>query len=188
MIETERLVLRNWCPQDAAAHERLHGDPEVAYWLARSPTAPPAPEAIRAMQAFNSTHGYGLRALCLRASGELVGAAGLQPVGASLPVSGIEAAWRLRSDCWGRGYVDEAMRALLADAFARYPFEEVIAFTARSNLRSQAVMRRLGFVADPTRDFDHPRLPDSHPLRPHVFYRLTRGAWAGTGAGGSARG
>jgi RimJ/RimL family protein N-acetyltransferase len=40
------------------------------------------------------------------------------------------------------------------------------------NLRSRAVMERLGMRRDPAEDFDHPALPDGHRLRRHVLYRL----------------
>ena len=79
---------------------------------------------------------------------------------------------------WGRGYMTEAMKALLADGFARHAWPEVVSMTAASNRRSQQVMRRLGFQRDPAADFDHPRLPDGHSMRPHVVYRL-RGVASG---------
>ena len=37
---------------------------------------------------------------------------------------------------------------------------------------------RLGMTADPSADFDHPDIPDSHAaLKRHVFYRLWRADW-----------
>ena len=48
------------------------------------------------------------------------------------------------------------------------------AYTAATNLASQGVMRRIGMVADPSRDFDHPRLTEDHPLRRHVVYTARR--------------
>ncbi|TIX53682.1 MAG: N-acetyltransferase, partial [Mesorhizobium sp.] len=46
------------------------------------------------------------------------------------------------------------------------------------NSRSTAVMKRLGMIADPASDFDHPGIPDSHAmLKRHVFYRLTAKDW-----------
>src|SRR5712671_7459242 len=41
-----------------------------------------------------------------------------------------------------------------------------------SRLRRKAVMERLGMRRDPAEDFDHPTLPDNHPPRRHVLYRL----------------
>lgn len=86
-----------------------------------------------------------------------------------MPFSGIEATWRLKQSAQGQGYAEEAMRAVLADARQRLGLNHVVTFTSRGNLRAQALMRRLGFVADPTRDFDHPKLPAEHPLRAHVY-------------------
>jgi RimJ/RimL family protein N-acetyltransferase len=53
----------------------------------------------------------------------------------------------------------------------------VVSFTAPANRRSRAVMERLGMRHDAPGDFDHPRLPDGHPLRRHVLYRLRREDW-----------
>ena len=56
--------------------------------------------------------------------------------------------------------------------------EEIVSFAVWNNHRSTAVMERLGMRHDPAGDFDHPRVPDTHPhLRRHVLYRLTRSEW-----------
>ena len=53
---------------------------------------------------------------------------------------------------------------------------QVVAITAELNLRSQAVMHRLGMRADASRGFEHPRLPKGHPLRPHRLFAIDRPA------------
>ena len=58
--------------------------------------------------------------------------------------------------------------------FATQDAPEIIAITALTNLKSQAVMQRLGMVRDLDADFAHPKLAEDHPLRPHVTFRLKR--------------
>jgi ribosomal-protein-alanine N-acetyltransferase len=91
----------------------------------------------------------------------------------------MEVGWRLARSAWGHGYATEAARAALQFAFTEAGLRQVIAMTTPANVRSQAVMRRLGMTRDPAEDFDHPRVPDGHPLRRHVLYRLTYQRWAG---------
>jgi ribosomal-protein-alanine N-acetyltransferase len=57
-------------------------------------------------------------------------------------------------------------------AFATLNILELVAFTVPANLRSRSVMEKLGMTNDPCDDFDHPLLPEAHPLRRHVLYRL----------------
>jgi hypothetical protein len=45
------------------------------------------------------------------------------------------------------------------------------------NARSRKVMERLGMTYSPDDDFDHPRIPEGHRIRPHVLYRTKREAW-----------
>ena len=86
----------------------------------------------------------------------------------------MEIGWRLAPSWWGRGYASEAARAALRFGFERVGLDEIVAYTVPANLRSQAVMRRLGMRRDAGADFDHPNLPADHPLRRHVLYRLRR--------------
>ena len=78
---------------------------------------------------------------------------------------------RLARAAWGHGYATEAARAAVAFARDDLRLDEVVSFTATTNLRSQRVMQRLGMTHDPADDFDHPRVEDAR-LRRHVLYRL----------------
>ena len=69
----------------------------------------------------------------------------------------------------GQGLATEAARAALADGFTRVGLPEVVSFTAVGNVRSERVMQRLGMRRE--LEFEHPRVPNGHPVRPHVLYR-----------------
>src|SRR5262249_22537952 len=93
----------------------------------------------------------------------------------------VEVGWRLAFEHWGHGYATEAARLALGHAFGPLAISAVASFTSVANLRSRAVMERLGMRRDPADDFDHPRLPEAHPLRPHVLYRLDSKSASGLG-------
>ena len=96
---------------------------------------------------------------------------GLQRFEADLPFCPcVEIGWRLPRAHWGQGYATEAARAWLDHGFGTLGLTEIVAFTDRANLRSLAVMRRLGMVRDPARDFDYAEFPAGDPRRPQVLY------------------
>ena len=70
---------------------------------------------------------------------------------------------------------------MVRTAFDVVGLEALVSFTAAGNLRSRRVMEKLGMTRDPTEDFDHPLLPEGHPLRRHVLYRLRRSEFPPSG-------
>ena len=107
------------------------------------------------------------------ASGEFIGFTGLGTVGEDMPFTGVELGWRLARPAWGHGYATEAALAALEYGFDIVGLPEIVAVTMAGNLRSQAVMRRIGMTSDPAGDFDDPDV-DEGPLRRHVLYRKRR--------------
>ena len=81
-----------------------------------------------------------------------------------MPFTGVEIGWRLARPTWGYGYATEAARAALEFGFDAMGLPEIIAVTMAANLRSQAVMRRIGMTSDPAENFDDPDA-DEGPLR-----------------------
>jgi len=88
----------------------------------------------------------------------------------------VEVGWRLAFEHWGNGYAQEGARAVLAFGFEKLHLKEIVSFTAVSNHRSRHVMERIGMIYDVQGDFDHPKIPENHPLRRHVLYRKVKNA------------
>ena len=114
----------------------------------------------------------------LASTGEFIGFTGLNPMPPGVPgAGGLEVGWRLARHAWHHGYATEAAMAAAGVAFEGAGVAEIWSMTAVANVPSQAVMRRLGMTLH-TR-FDHPAIEASHPLRPHVAYRLARSSQSG---------
>ena len=169
MIQTARLNLRRWREEDRAPYAALNADPEVAYWLGGEIGREQSDRTIDRYRAHIDRHGFGRWAVERRADGLLIGSVGVMTV-VDCDFSGFELGWRLARPSWGQGYATEAAAAALADTLNGQGLPEVIAFTSNRNLRSLAVMQRIGMIRDPARDFDHPLLPADHLLSRHVVY------------------
>lgn len=171
MIETERLVLRGWSADDRDDFWRLGADPAVMEHLPALDRAG-SDALIGRLQALQDSHGHTFWAVERKEDGRVLGFCGVIPP--REPLSETEIGWRLARDAWGRGYAREAAQASLAWAWANLPGDSVVAITTPGNARSQALMVRLGMERAPGEDFDHPSLPEGHPLRPHVLFRIHR--------------
>ncbi|QPL96343.1 GNAT family N-acetyltransferase [Streptomyces clavuligerus] len=180
-LRTDRLLLRAWRDSDLGPWAALNADPEVREHFPQTLTREQSEASAATAQADIERHGWGWWAVEVVATGTFIGFTGLHSLGPSMPCSGVEAGWRLARAAWGHGYATEAARAALDFGFGTLGLPEIVSITAVPNLRSQAVMRRLGMVHHPARDFDHPAIPEG-PLRRHVLYGVTAEAHrAGTG-------
>lgn len=174
-IETERLILRDWRDDDLDALTALGQDPRVMATLGPLMGREDSADLLARLRATGDTHGHTFWALERKGDGRVIGFTGIIR-GRDGPIEGqLEIGWRLASDCWGHGYATEAAVAALGWAQANRPGEDVYAITAAINTRSQAVMERLGMARLPELDFDHPRVPEDSPLKPHVTYRKAMG-------------
>jgi RimJ/RimL family protein N-acetyltransferase len=174
VIETERLILRPWRDDDRAPFIAMSADPAVMETLGGVLSPEQAQAYIDSAGKRLAIFGFTRWALERRQDGAFIGAVGLAPIHPSLALpAGFEMGWRLVRDAWGQGYASEAAAAAIEHGFER-GLTEVFAFTSRPNLRSQAVMERVGFTRTPTLDFDHRGLAKDHPLRPHLVWMKRR--------------
>jgi RimJ/RimL family protein N-acetyltransferase len=143
---TDRLVLRPWQADDAAAALGAYGEAEVSRWLAPAMYQVPDEAAMRlllqqwAAEDARMFTPAGRWAVSLGEDGRLIGGATLLP----LPPDGeYEIGWQLRPDAWGHGYATETGLALARWAFDQ-GIEQVIALVRPANARAVATVRRIG--------------------------------------------
>ena len=177
-LETERLRLRGWRASDLAPFAALNADPEVMEHFPERLDRAASDALVARIEAGWAEDSLGLWAVERRADGEFLGFVGLsRPSFEAHFTPAVEVGWRLARDAWGHGYATEAAREALRFGFENLGLSEIVSFTVPANVRSRAVMERIGMRRDIADDFDHPRLPAGHPLRTHVLYRLSATEW-----------
>jgi ribosomal-protein-alanine N-acetyltransferase len=173
--ETERLILRRWCPKDVEPFSRLNADPRVMEFFPATMSHAESEAMIKTIEERIDQHGFGFWAAELKSTKELIGFIGLNVPGYPLPFAPcVEIGWRLAHEHWGNGYAQEGARAALRFGFDKFDLPEIVSFTAVGNVRSRNVMEKIGMAYDPGGAFDHPKLAEGHPLRRHVLYRSRR--------------
>jgi len=177
-LSTERLVLGTWSDDDADGLLRLSTDPEVMRHFPALATHEQI-QALVVRHRENLAAGRpGLYAVHVRGTEEFIGFVGLAAPSFEAPfMPCVEIGWRLARGAWGHGYATEAAREVLRHGFETLALPEIVSFTAVANAPSRAVMQRIGMRRDPAQDFDHPRVPEGHPVRRHVLYRLSAERW-----------
>ena len=172
-LRTERLLMRRWQDSDREPFADLNGDPETMVFFPAPLSRAVSDALIDRIESCFDQYGYGLWAIEVAATGEFIGFTGLNPMPDDVPgAGGVEVGWRLAKRAWHHGYATEAGRAALGVAFDGIGLDEIWSMAAVVNEPSVAVMRRLGMTE--VARFDHPRVPDGHPVQPHVTYHLAR--------------
>ena len=172
-LRTERLILRRWRDEDREPFAALTADPEVQRYFPAPLSREEADAFVDQMMAEHEERGWSLWALEVTGTGRFIGYTGLEiPSFEEHFTPAVEVGWRLARGAWGNGYATEAARAAVAFGFGELKLDEIVSFTVPDNAPSRAVMERLGMTRDPAEDFEHPGLPEGHPLRRHVLYRL----------------
>lgn len=173
VLRGPRVLLRQWEARDCAPFAELNADPVATEFFPTTLTREESDRLVDRLHAAIDADGWGF--WCLEIDGRCAGFTGLNLPSFEAPfMPAIEIGWRMLPRYWGHGYATEAARLALDYGFGVLNAPEIVAFTAVGNLRSRAVMDRIGMQRDPAGDFDHPRVPIGHPLRRHVLYRISR--------------
>ena len=172
MLETERLLLREWRVEDREPFAAMNADPRVMEFFPSTLTPEQTDDMLRRMAAHFARHGFGWWAAELKETGAFLGFIGLGvPSFEAHFTPCVEIGWRLAAEYWGRGLATEGARAAMRYGFEELALREIVSFTSVANVRSRRVMEKLGMTRNPADDFDHPLIPEGHPLRRHVVYR-----------------
>jgi RimJ/RimL family protein N-acetyltransferase len=176
ILTTNRLILRPWRESDREPFARMNADPRVMEYFAARLSREESDAMVARIETHFREHGFGLWAAELQRDGAFVGFVGFDTPSYEAPYS-TEIGWRLAGEHWGQGLAAEGAQAAVAYGFLTLGLEEIVATTVPANTRSRRIMEKLGMAHDSADDFEHPLLPEEHPLRRHVLYRLGRLEW-----------
>jgi RimJ/RimL family protein N-acetyltransferase len=166
-------LLRRWLPDDRVPFARLNSDPRVLEFFPGTLSREESDALADRIEAHFERHGFGLWAVEIPEIAPFAGFVGLAiPRFEAHFTPCVEIGWRLDAEHWNHDYATEGARAALEFGFVSLHLEEIVSFTVPGNLRSRRVMEKIGMTRSPGDDFDHPALPEGHPLRRHVLYRL----------------
>lgn len=157
ILETSRLRLREFASQDADALEAVLGDPATMQYYPAPFDRAEIDVWIRRNRARYFDPGFGLWAMLLKHSGELIGDCGCFVRELEGNVE-LELGWHVRRDLWGRGYATEAARHCIEYAFWKLGAERIIALIRPENLSSCRVAEKNGMTCEKTifwRGYDH---------------------------------
>lgn len=153
-IETERLILREAVPSDAAAVFRYQSDPDVMRYTGEPPwqTLEETEQRLASYPDFE-TYGYGRWQVFEKHLGDnaqSIGFAGLKFLAAEGPggCDEVDLGFRFLPDRWGRGYATECGRDLIRFGFEDLLLAEIVAYALPANDASRHVLLKLGFVDD----------------------------------------
>jgi len=164
------VVLRQWRDSDLEPFADMNADPDVMRYFLSPLTRAESGAALSRMRNSLEEFGWGIQAV--EVDGLFAGMAGLNAPRWKLPFSPCtEILWRFRKEYWGKGIAMAASAQAMETGFSTVGLDEIVAFTTPPNFRSIRLMERLGFARDLEGDFDHPAVPEGHPLRRHVLYR-----------------
>jgi RimJ/RimL family protein N-acetyltransferase len=170
LLTTDRLILRPFRIDDLPPYQAMGDDPLVMQYLGGLWSHARTEAAARGANQSLVEHGYGMLAVERRDDGRFLGIAGLS-VEQWYP-DDLQVGWRFLPQFWGQGYATEAATAWLDHGFGPLGRERIISMADTPNLRSIAVMRRLGMSLD-----HEARLRDGDEEFDASIYVMTRAAW-----------
>jgi RimJ/RimL family protein N-acetyltransferase len=140
-LETERLILRGWRPEDFEPLAAIHADPETMTFLGGVQERNDAWRSLASLAGHWVLRGYGKWAVERKSDGAMMGRVGMiNPEG----WPGLEIGWTLGRQYWGQGYASEAAQAALDYAFVTQSVDRLISCIDAGNIASQAVAKRIG--------------------------------------------
>ena len=170
-ISTPRLKLREWKEEDKDPFLKLNSDPRVMKFMPKLLSKQESDHFVERIKIKFKEDGYSFFAVELIENETFIGLIGLSiPKFDSFFTPCVEIGWRLAYDYWGNGYATEGAKASLKYGFQELNLSEVFSFTVPENIRSRQVMERIGM--NYVDEFNHPLLPQGHPLEKHVLYKI----------------
>jgi len=169
--------MRQWRDEDYPLFASMGADKQVMRYFPGLLTRQESDRLADLIRSRIEENGWGFWAVELLETKEFIGFVGINIPHYDVPVSPcLEIGWRLARKYWGQGYATEAANKALAFAFTQLDYETVHSFAAKENIKSQAVMQRLGLEKMDI-VFNHPMVPEDSDLSEHVLYCISKQFW-----------
>ncbi|MBY6271198.1 GNAT family N-acetyltransferase [Caldibacillus debilis] len=147
VLETRRLILREFEAEDLEPLHRIFSDPEtMKYYPAPFPVQKTR-DWIRRNQERYRNDGYGLWAVCLKETGELIGDCGLVKQIIDVGTE-VEIGYHINKKHWSKGFATEAAQACKDYAFERLGISKLICIIDPGNAPSIRVAEKIGFTKE----------------------------------------
>ena len=182
-IQTARLVLRPCRDADKPAFRIILNSTAMMAELGGVRSAQEIDALIDKRIADQARHGHSYWAVELRDTRELIGSCGIRIADnyPAAPIEGLfEIGWRIGERHWGHGYAREAAEASLGWAWANTTAPFIASWTTPANMRSVALMKRLGMKPRPELNFRWPPSRRNDPNALLVVYVIERPAQVGS--------
>jgi ribosomal-protein-alanine N-acetyltransferase len=167
VIETERLILKPMCADDALNLFELNNDTQVTQYTGDTAFKDPeeATNFIKAYDKIYQTYLCGRLSTFLKSNGEYIGWCGLKYL---TEKNATDLGYRWMRRHWNKGYATEAAKACINDGFNRLNLNEIIASAMLANIKSINVFKKLGLQYLSDADCG---------CQPGVIYAITRDEW-----------
>jgi len=171
MVESERLIFREFTLDDLPMLIKQRSDPDVNKYLGGTKLQNPEALAkrIRFYMSCYESHGFGTCAMIWKPTGEMIGSAGLQPLDGT---DDIEVGYSLVKEFWGKGIGTEAARAWLEHGFRNHGLDRIVAIAVPENIASRRIMEKLGMHYEKT---------EFHYDAECAFYSISKDEFLGVG-------
>ena len=176
IIESERLILRQWGESDKLGFAKMNADPEVMKFFPKQLTQTESDLMVDNITRRIDARGWGLFAVEMKKINKFIGFIGLaEPKFKAHFTPCVEIGWRLDKSYWRMGLATEGALEVLNFAFNKIGLNEIVSFTAKKNIPSIAVMKKIGMVNNPFDDFKHPNISSQNSdLIPHVLFKINK--------------
>ena len=151
MIETERLIFRKFELDDLPQLIEQRSDPDVYRYLGGTRLQNPEALAkrIRFYMSCYDSHGFGMCPMFWKETGEMIGAAGIQPLE---DTGEIEVGYSVIKPFWGKGIGTEAAKGWMEFGFNHFGLERIVAVAIQENIASRRIMEKLGMHFEKTEE------------------------------------
>jgi ribosomal-protein-alanine N-acetyltransferase len=146
LIETERLLLREFVEDDAEAFHAFNSDPEVMRHTGEAPweSVAQARQMIRNYPDYRR-HGYGRWAVVFKPDDRVVGFNGLKYLD---DLDEVDLGYRFLPEYWGRGIATESSLAVVRHGFETLELARIIGLVLPENPGSIRVLEKVGMRYD----------------------------------------